>query len=60
MSHNVSSIYILLILMTWSDVNKIDTSEKHEMIYVKKHTINQRSTEILSLISINLTEEAIW
>lgn len=60
MSHNVSSIYILLILMTWSDVNKIDTSEKHEMIYVKKHAINQRSTEILSLISINLTEEAIW
>lgn len=59
MSHNVSSIYILLILMTWSDVNKIDTSEKHE-IYVKKHSINQRSTEILSLISINLTEEAIW
>lgn len=56
MSHNVSSIYILLILMTWSDVNKIDTSE----IYVKKHSINQRSTEILSLISINLTEEAIW
>lgn len=46
--------------MTWSDVNKIDTSEKHDMIYVKKHSINQTSTEILSLISINLTEEAIW